>query len=84
MSKINCNYVDVTLHELDALDFISHEQFVRSLPKLPSVVVSAIGSLGIQQDGEINSRKAIVLEMTLCVSIICISRGAWLYMAVLS
>lgn len=42
--------VEVTLHEVDALDTGSHEAFVDGLPVLPEVAVSAIGLLGDQRE----------------------------------
>ena len=42
--------VEVTLHEVDALDTGSHGAFVDGLPVLPEVAVSAIGLLGDQRE----------------------------------
>jgi decaprenylphospho-beta-D-erythro-pentofuranosid-2-ulose 2-reductase len=42
--------VDVTLHEFDALDLDAHAAFVESLPDLPRVAVSAVGTMGTQEE----------------------------------
>ncbi len=52
--KVNANF-----YELDALDINSHEKFVRALPILPNVVVSAIGLLGDQSESELEIKKNI-------------------------
>ena len=44
--------VDVTLHELDALDYDSHDAFLDSLPTLPEIAVCAVGYMGEQSDNE--------------------------------
>ncbi|MEW9855773.1 SDR family oxidoreductase [Novosphingobium sp. M1R2S20] len=44
--------VDVTLHELDALDLSSHEAFVEGLPVLPDVAICAVGAMGDQKLSE--------------------------------
>lgn len=43
-----CSRYDVltTCHEFDVLDLPSHNQFIKSLPSLPQIVVSVIGLLG--------------------------------------
>ena len=44
--------IAVSLHEFDALDIHCHEVFVRNLPRLPTVVVCAVGHLGNQLECE--------------------------------
>jgi len=44
--------VGVSLHDFDALDIDSHEHFVSLLPKLPNVVVCAVGYMGVQEENE--------------------------------
>ena len=44
--------VEVSLHEIDALDLDSHEAFVDALPELPETVVCAVGLLGEQEESE--------------------------------
>jgi len=61
--KIRYN-VDATFHELDALDINSHKNFISSLPKLPTVVVSSIGILGNQEQDEKNVKKSIEIIRT--------------------
>ena len=57
-SNLSIRYnVNAHFYELDALDINSHENFVRSLPKLPNVVISAIGLLGEQSESEIKIKK---------------------------
>ena len=64
-SDLSIRYgVNVSIHEFDALDFLSHEQFVNNLPTLPTVALSCIGLLGIQSDSEININKAIKVIRT--------------------
>lgn len=55
---------DATFHELDALDINSHENFISSLPKLPTIAVSAIGILGNQEQDEKNVKKSIEIIRT--------------------
>ena len=58
-SDINIRYnVEVTSHEFDVLDIFSHENFVSSLPLLPTVVVSVIGYMGKQKESEHNTKAA--------------------------
>ncbi len=57
--KVNANF-----YELDALDFNSHEKFVRSLPILPNVVVSCIGLLGDQSESELKIKKNVTVIRT--------------------
>lgn len=46
-SDIELRYlVQVTLHEFDALNIKSHESFIDSLPKLPTVAFCAVGYMG--------------------------------------
>ena len=61
--KIRYN-VDATFHEFDALDINSHESFVSSLPKLPSIVISSIGILGNQKENEKDIHKSIEIIRT--------------------
>ena len=56
--------VDVTSHEFDALDLKSHENFTLTLPKLPNIVISAIGILGNQQENEEDIKKSIEIIRT--------------------
>ena len=49
--KIRCG-VRVTLHEFDALNIQSHEEFVLALPELPIVAISAVGFMGDQKQAE--------------------------------
>ncbi len=44
--------IDVECFEFDVLDFKSHTVFVNSLPLLPDVVVSLVGSLGDQHQSQ--------------------------------
>ena len=41
--------INVTLHEFDALKIDSHVHFANSLPKLPNIIVCAVGSMGEQK-----------------------------------
>ncbi|KZY39476.1 short-chain dehydrogenase [Roseovarius sp. HI0049] len=50
--------VDVTLHELDALDYDSHATFLDSLPTLPDIAVCAVGYMGEQSDNETDMQAA--------------------------
>jgi decaprenylphospho-beta-D-erythro-pentofuranosid-2-ulose 2-reductase len=53
ISDIELRYqVAVTQHEFDALNTASHDSFVDALPKLPTVVVCAVGYMGEQTDSE--------------------------------
>lgn len=62
---INIRYgVDVSIHEFDALNISSHDQFINNLPTLPTVAISSVGILGIQSDSEININKAITIIRT--------------------
>ena len=52
-SDIELRYqVKVSLHEFDALDISSHSKFVDSLPKLPNVIICAVGFMGTQKENE--------------------------------
>ncbi len=44
--------VAVTLHEFDALETGTHEEFAAGLPELPGVVVSVVGMMGAQEENE--------------------------------
>lgn len=44
--------VEVTLHDIDALDIASHAAFVDKLPALPDVAVCVIGFMGEQGENE--------------------------------
>ena len=61
--KIRYN-VDATFHELEALDIKTHRNFVSSLPKLPDIVISAIGILGSQKEDEKDVNKSIMIIRT--------------------
>ena len=61
--KIRFN-VNATFHELDALDINTHRNFVYSLPKLPNIVISAIGLLGIQKENEKDVLRSIEIIRT--------------------
>ena len=50
--------VEVGLHEFDALDLDSHEDFLDGLSDLPAIGVCAIGRLGDQAESERDSRAA--------------------------
>jgi len=64
-SNLSIRYnVNAHFYELDALDINSHENFVRSLPKLPNVVISAIGLLGEQSESEIKIKKNLTVIRT--------------------
>ena len=49
---------DVTLHELDALDYDSHDAFLDSLPDLPDIAVCAVGYMGEQSENEADMEAA--------------------------
>ena len=49
--KIRYN-VEVSIYEFDALNFKSHKKFIQNLSTLPTVAVSAIGTLGNQDTNE--------------------------------
>lgn len=52
-SDIELRYqVGVSLHDFNALDIDLHERFVSLLPKLPFVVVCAVGYMGVQAENE--------------------------------
>lgn len=51
--------VEVSLHELDALDLTSHSRFVNQLPELPGTVVCAVGLMGEQSENEHDQDAAI-------------------------
>lgn len=53
--------VEVTLHELDALDLGSHAAFLDGLGDLPGVAVCAIGHMGDQAESEANPEAAAVV-----------------------
>lgn len=44
--------VEVTLHDFDVLDTGAFESFIDSLPALPHVAVSAVGTMGEQSDNQ--------------------------------
>ncbi len=48
----------VTLHEFDALALDSHAAFVRELPALPEVAISAVGAMGTQEGSEADPQAA--------------------------
>ena len=56
--------INASCYKLDALDINSHEKFVRSLPIIPTVVVSAIGILGDQSESELDLNKNIKVLRT--------------------
>ncbi len=51
--------VTVTVHEFDALATAGHEAFVAALPELPAIAISAIGTMGKQEDSEHDIAAAI-------------------------
>lgn len=53
--------VEVTLHEFDALDLASHARFIDGLPRLPDVVVCAVGALGDQAHDERDPQAAALV-----------------------
>lgn len=56
--------VNASVHEFDALNLPSHDEFVNNLPILPTVAISSIGLLGIQSESQININKAITVIRT--------------------
>lgn len=46
--------VSVSLHEFDALKIESHNNFVQSLPQLPTVAICAVGYMGRQRENELD------------------------------
>tara|TARA_B100000768_G_C11229819_1_gene354551 strand:+ start:376 stop:1107 length:732 start_codon:yes stop_codon:yes gene_type:complete len=50
--------INVTLHEFDALDTISHSYFVEQLTILPNIVVCAVGYMGLQAENEQEIKEA--------------------------
>ena len=64
-ADINIRYnVDASFHEFDALDLKSHESFISTLPKLPSIAISAVGILGNQKENEKDIKKSIEIIRT--------------------
>jgi len=64
-SDINIRFnVLATFHEFNALDINSHEKFITSLPVLPDVVISTVGSLGKQSEDELDYKKTIEIIRT--------------------
>jgi len=58
-SDIELRYqVTVTLHEFDALDVVSHDDFVTLHPYLPDIVVCAVGYMGQQVENEWDAQAA--------------------------
>ena len=53
-----------SIHEIDILNINSYSEFVKSLPTHPSVVVSAIGLLGAQNESELDIKKTIEILRT--------------------
>jgi len=59
-SDITIRYdVKCSFHEFDALDLNANEKFISSLPQLPNIVISAVGSLGSQMEDELDIKKMI-------------------------
>ena len=56
--------IKVSLHEFDVLDTKTYFKFIESLPTLPSIVVSAIGYLGIEDDCELKINNKIKILRT--------------------
>lgn len=56
--------VGVTLHEFDALADETHVAFLESLPELPSIVVCAVGTMGLQAQSEIDFAAASLVIRT--------------------
>jgi short-subunit dehydrogenase len=53
MADLKIRYrTDVECFEFDVLDFKSHDVFIESLPVLPDVVISLVGSLGDQYQSQ--------------------------------
>lgn len=50
--------VEVTLHEVDALDLDAHGAFCDGLPALPQIALCAIGTMGTQEENERDIRAA--------------------------
>lgn len=58
-SDIELRYqVAVSVHEFDALDIASHDNFVDGLPQLPDVAVCSVGYMGEQAENERNVQAA--------------------------
>lgn len=51
--------VEVTVHELDALEVAGHEAFADALPAEPGVVICAVGALGDQDANEEDHAAAV-------------------------
>ncbi len=51
--------IAVTAHEFDVLATAGHEAFVAALPELPIIAVSAVGTMGKQDDNERDMAAAI-------------------------
>ena len=56
--------VKSTIHELNILDYDSHEKFLNSLPELPTVVLSAIGLLDNRNESVGNINKTVLIIRT--------------------
>ena len=56
--------VESTFHELNILDYDSHEKFLNSLPELPTVVLSAIGLLDNRNESVGNINKTVLIIRT--------------------
>lgn len=64
-SDINIRYnVKATFHDFDVLDIKTHDKFISSLPEIPDVVLSAVGSMGKQSEDELDNKKTIEIVRT--------------------
>jgi short-subunit dehydrogenase len=51
--------INVSLHDFDACDSACHENFVKNLPKLPTVAICAVGYMGDQVENETSLTEAV-------------------------
>lgn len=53
--------VQVSLHEFDVLDMAAYDTFVKELPEMPMIVISAVGYMGDQKENEQDVQKASIV-----------------------
>lgn len=53
--------VAATTHRFDALDTASFNTFLKGLPELPDVVLSAVGFMGAQEDSQVDADAAAIV-----------------------
>jgi len=53
--------VQVSLHEFDVLDITSYDSFVKELPELPMIIISAVGFMGDQKESEQEAEQASII-----------------------